>query len=272
MSNSLDLIQAHADLSLARQLAEEAGHYIASRWDSVLEIQHKGMIDLVSEVDLKAEQMIITGLQQARPQDLICAEESSADQDVLKKNDRVWYVDPLDGTTNFSHGFPHFCTSIALWENQQPQIAVIYQPLTQWTFYAIRTQGAWRNGQRIHVSKTEELTQALLATGFPYDRHHSTHDNINQTAKILKHCQGLRRAGAAALDLAYVSCGWLDGYWEYKLQPWDTAAGILLVQEAGGIIHDDQQNQDWFTRRSVVCAGSLSLYQSLQNMLCSLSS
>ena len=260
-------IQHQADLALARQIAEQAGHYIASRWDTKLEIQHKGIIDLVSEVDLQAEHIILSALQEARPDDQVCAEESNQQQSHTTPQRRTWYIDPLDGTTNFSHGFPHFCTSIALWDQGQPQVAVIYQPIQKWSFYAIRGQGAWFNGTPMQVSSTIEIHTALLATGFPYDRHHSNDENLTQFNYMLKKCQGIRRAGAAALDLAYVAQGWLDGYWEYKLQPWDMAAGILLIQEAGGMISDHLQNQDWFQRRSVVCAGHKKLYHTLHTLL-----
>ena len=267
MLHMTDLIQRQADLTLARQIAEQAGQYIASRWDTTLKITHKGRIDLVSEVDLQSEQMIISALQKARPHDVICAEESNQLASHTTSQERTWYIDPLDGTTNFSHGVPHFCTSIALWDQGQAQVAVIYHPVHAWSFYAIRGQGAWFNGTPMQVSQTTDMHKALLATGFPYDRHHSDDENLAQFNHMLKKCQGIRRAGAAALDLAYVAKGWLDGYWEYKLQPWDMGAGILLVQEAGGMISDDLQNQDWFQRRSVVCAGHESLYHTMHTLL-----
>ena len=264
-----DQTSLESDLSVARQLAEQAGEIIKSRWGTVLKIEHKGVVDLVSEVDLAAEAHILRGLHQQRPNDEVMAEEASSEHfDRLGHHlgsgaGRVWCIDPLDGTTNFSHGLPHFCVSIALLVGGQAQVAVIHEPLRSWTFYATKTQGAWLNGRQLRVSEETEIEQALLATGFPYDRHTSHADNIDQTSTLLKRCQGIRRAGSAALDLAYVAAGWLDGYWEYKLKPWDIAAGALIVQEAGGMVTDTDGGACWLKSGTLVTAANSSLHQSI---------
>lgn len=262
-----------ADLALARNIAEQAGELIKSRWGSELKVEHKGIVDLVSEVDLAAEALILKLLHEARSEDAILAEEDTG-EDLEKKESllcrdsgRVWCIDPLDGTTNFSHGLPHFCVSIALLNDGEPQVGVIHDPIRFWTFYASKGHGAWLNGKRLQVNEPRTLEKALIATGFPYDRHTSDHDNLNQTKVILKRCQGLRRAGSAALDLAYVAAGWLDAYWEYKLKPWDIAAGTLILQEAGGIISDINGSNDWLNNGSLVSASHLDLQQELLTLL-----
>ena len=208
---------------------------IASRWDQELDIERKGAVDLVTEVDRAAEALIVSHLRKAFPNDTIIGEEGGSQSGT---SGRVWYIDPLDGTTNFSHGFPHFCTSIGLWIDEQPAVGVVADPMRDWYFSAVSGHGAFLNGRRLHVSTTDTIGDALLATGFPYDRWTNPDNNSHRLTHMLRLCQGIRRAGAAALDLAYVSAGWLDGYWEDRLNSWDVAAGIILVQEAGGTLTD----------------------------------
>mgnify|MGYP003952626305 CR=1 FL=1 len=204
---------------------------IASHWDRGIEVQHKGAVDLVTKVDLAAEAIIIEALTAAYPEDRILAEEGGA---TGADGDRLWIIDPLDGTTNFSNGFPHFAVSIGLWDATEPLVGVIYDPIREWTYWATRGGGAWRDDRRLSVSAAQGLSDSLLGTGFPYDRQTNPNNNTHRFAALLKRCLGVRRAGAAALDLAYVACGWLDGFWETRLSPWDMAAGVLLIQEAGG--------------------------------------
>lgn len=221
-----------AALAIARAAAERAGALIRARWETPLEVQHKGEVDLVTEVDLAAEAEVLSVLRTAFPQDRIVAEESGGEAG----GGRVWYVDPLDGTTNFSHGLPHFCVSIGLVDDDGPLVGVIHEPIRRWTFHAVRGGGAWRDGHRLRVTSRADLGTSLLATGFPYDRRTNPNNNMREAAWMIRRCVGLRRAGAAALDMAYVAAGWLDGYWEGKLKAWDIAAGTLLVTEAGGTV------------------------------------
>lgn len=240
-----------ADLALARSAAEQAGEQIRAGWlrgAASLDIRYKGEVDLVSEIDLAAEATVLRCLQGARPQDDIVAEESglavgtpaplseSAGPDFGGGSGRRWYVDPLDGTTNFSHGLPHFCVSIGLADDEGPAVGVVHDPIRRWTFHGRRGGGAWLDGRRLQVSAESQLDRALLATGFPYDRRTNPDNNTHRFAHLLRRVQGIRRAGSAALDLAWVAAGWLDGYWEDRLNAWDLMAGALLVLEAGGSV------------------------------------
>lgn len=223
------------DLALARLAGQRAAAFIAHKWRTGVDVAFKGAIDPVTEADLGAER-IITELIRARfPEDRVVAEESGAHGG---DGPRTWLVDPLDGTTNFSHGLPHFCVSIACADAHGLRVGVIVEPIRRWTFEAARGGGAWLEGRRLGVSATARLDRAVIATGFPYDRHTAHDNNSHRFAAALRVAQGLRRAGSAALDLAYVAAGWLDGYWEARLQRWDLAAGALLVQEAGGRLTD----------------------------------
>jgi len=221
------------ELETAIAAARAAGTYIRGQWDSDIEMEYKGEVDLVSLVDRHAEALILERISATYPQDRIIAEETGS---VGEITERVWYVDPLDGTTNFAHGLPHFCVSIGLVVEGSPSVGVIYEPIRDWLFIARRGYGATLNGRRLRISKTTDLGRSLLATGFPYDRWTNPQNNSREAMYLLRRCQGLRRAGAAALDLAYVAAGWLDGYWEDRLHPWDFSAGVLLVQEAGGTV------------------------------------
>lgn len=228
-----------AALEVAQRAARAAGAIIRSRWDTPITIEHKGEVDLVTEVDRAAEAAIIAVLQAAYPADRIVAEEGGGGSDELAdtgsaRTARTWYVDPLDGTTNFSHGVPHFCVSIALSVGGDPVVGVVYEPIRDWMFHARRGGGAFRDATPLRVSQCAALSDALLATGFPYDRRATARNNTAEFARLLAIARGMRRAGAAALDLAYVAAGWLDGYWESRLKAWDIAAGTLLVREAGG--------------------------------------
>ncbi len=219
-------------LKTVEDIALKAGQFIESQWNHPnREMEYKGEVDLVTEVDKTAESMILEELQRAFPNDQFIAEESGVHGE---HRGRTWFIDPLDGTTNFAHGFPHFCVSIGLIDPNGSDIGVVYQPVQKQLFSAQAGFGATLNGRKIRVSKTPELSRSLLATGFPYDRWTNPDNNSHRAVHLLRHCQGLRRAGAAALDLAYVAAGWLDGYWEDRLKPWDCAAGLTLVREAGG--------------------------------------
>ena len=217
----------------ACRAALRAGEIIASLYDQPHTIRYKGTIDLVTEADLASEKAIIEMLGRDFPAVTVMAEESTSAATACPAGP-VWIIDPLDGTTNFAHGFPYFGVSIAYAVNGRTEAGVIYCPVQDELFCAIRGKGAWLNGETIAVSGIDRLQQALVATGFPYDIDNTLSQVIQTLTNVLPRVQDLRRAGAAALDLAYLACGRLDGFWEMDLQPWDTAAGGLLVEEAGG--------------------------------------
>lgn len=217
------------------------GSIIKNLYDTPHSIEMKGAINLVTDADVAAESAIITSLNEDTPGIAIMAEESAGDNPKAPEG-LVWVIDPLDGTTNFAHGFPFFAVSIALLKDGIPQVGVVYCPMQDELFAACRNTGAWLNGKSITVTETKFLVESLVATGFPYDIHKHMNTIIAHMSAILPKVRDIRRAGAAAVDLAYVACGRLDGFWEIDLQPWDTAAGWLLVQEAGGLVTDFSAN------------------------------
>ncbi|AFM24004.1 inositol monophosphatase family protein [Desulfomonile tiedjei] len=230
---------AKEHLRFVVNLAEQAGRIVASYARGSFQVTGKGTqkdtIDIVTDADHASEDFILGEIRKRFPEHDILTEETITEK---KGSDWLWVVDPLDGTVNFSHGYPAFCVSIALMQNETIVLGAVYDPLRQETFSAIRGQGAFMNGNRIQVSTAETLSRSLVATGFPYDRAYSPINNVAEFNQIVTKVQGMRRGGSAALDLSYVACGRLDGFWELKLKPWDMAAGILLVEEAGGIITD----------------------------------
>jgi myo-inositol-1(or 4)-monophosphatase len=216
-------------------IAREAGALLMHHFHQHLKIEYKGDADLVTAADRAAERLVRERIRQQWPtHDVLGEEQGLSDQG----SEYRWYVDPLDGTTNFAHGYPVFCVSIAL-EHQGPEhkgsrvAAVIYDPTRDELFSAERGKGAQLNGETIHVSKTATLKEGLLATGFPSHKRHKN-PNIYFYQQITLHSHGVRRAGSAALDLCDVAAGRFDGFWEFNLNPWDTAAGVLIVEEAGG--------------------------------------
>jgi len=223
-------------LEIAVGAAREAGRYLMAALPEKREISKKGIVDLITEADRKSEQLIHGIIARACPEDSFLAEEGTRTE---SKSGYTWVVDPLDGTINYAHRFPVFCVSIALVSNGASLIGCIYNPNLDELFTAEKGQGAQLNGQRVHVSVTANLLDCLLATGFPYDVRESEDDNMSNFWTFYKRgAQAVRRAGSAALDLAYVACGRFDGFWEFKLNPWDIAAGTLLVEEAGGTVTD----------------------------------
>lgn len=225
--------------TIAITIAREAGALLRQGFRQAKDINAKSSaIDLVTQYDTQAEALIVNRLRDAFPQDAILGEEGGSQNHSANGNSRLWLVDPLDGTINFAHGYPAFAVSLALYDREQPLVGVVYDPLRDECFHGASGHGAFlstgANEEALRVSQNRDLVSSLLATGFPYDRHHSERDNLAQFTAFLKRAQGLRRAGAAALDVAYVAAGRLDGYWEYKLGSWDVAAAALLVKEAGG--------------------------------------
>jgi myo-inositol-1(or 4)-monophosphatase len=218
-------------LDFAMQTARDAGRILAERFGRAsLKVQHKGDIDLVTEADLAAERLIIERIRSYHPRHAILAEEAG---DSAHVSDYKWVIDPLDGTTNYAHGYPCFCVSIGLEYKGELVLGVVYDPVLDELFAAERGGGATLNGRVIHVSAVADLNRALLCTGFPYDVR-GRNDFARHFTSFIMHAQGVRRDGAAALDLAYVACGRFEGFWEEGLQPWDVAAAIVIIEEAGG--------------------------------------
>jgi myo-inositol-1(or 4)-monophosphatase len=229
-----------AALDRAVALAREAGALIREGYGRQQrgDVDFKGAVNPVTQTDTAAEDLIISGLRRAFPDDQILGEESGGAADPLSAAAPIWLVDPLDGTNNFAHGFPHFCVSIGRAVGGVIQIGVVYDPMRDEVFSARRGHGAAYDGRPIHVSATMTLAEAFLATGFPYSRRVVAENNARMLDVFLRRSQGVRRVGAAALDLAYVACGRFDAYWEPGLGAWDVAAGLLLVEEAGGRVSD----------------------------------
>lgn len=223
-------------LDVAVEAAREAGTIIAQAANRPKNISYKGEVDLVTETDHKSEAAILARLRHHFPAHAIVAEEGGA-SGPQAPSPYKWYVDPLDGTTNFAHGYPMFAVSIGLLENNEPLIGAVYNPVTCEMFTAIRNEGAYRDGARIRVSSVAKLSKSLLATGFPSHKR-VQNPNIHYYWEFTLHSHGVRRAGSAALDLCSVACGQFEGFWEFGLKPWDTAAGMLLVREAGGMVTD----------------------------------
>jgi myo-inositol-1(or 4)-monophosphatase len=224
-------------LELARDLARRAGAIQRDRYETGLDIDTKSAsIDLVTEVDKACEALIVDGISSARPDDAILAEEGhGGDREGAPWR---WIIDPLDGTTNFAHGFPRFCVSIGVEREGERAVGVVYDPLLDECFEAARGAGAWLGDRRLEVSAETEFGRALVGTGFAYDVHRSTDDNLANFGRVVKAARGIRRDGSAALDLCYVAAGRLDAYWELKLHPWDVAAGLLILEEGGGRASD----------------------------------
>jgi myo-inositol-1(or 4)-monophosphatase len=216
-------------LTPMQELARDAGSLLLSFFGKVA-IEYKGDVDLVTQADRSSEKLIVERVRAQWPEHDLLGEEGSRRE---TGSDFRWYIDPLDGTTNFAHGYPVFCVSLALEHKGERVAGVIYDPCRDEMFAAAKGSGAQMNGQAIHVSKTAKLAESLIATGFPSHKRHKN-PNIHFYHQLTLRSHGVRRAGSAALDLCYVASGRYDAFWEFNLNPWDTAAGVLLVEEAGG--------------------------------------
>jgi myo-inositol-1(or 4)-monophosphatase len=227
-------------ISVAIDAAQQAGAVLVGFTRTGFRIEHKQIINLVTDADRQAEQCIIDVIHDAFPTHRVLAEERGLTEQPPSRYQ--WVIDPLDGTTNFAHGFPNYCVSIGVERDGHGIIGVVYDPTRDELFTAQIGQGAHLNGTPIAVSKTGHLDHALLVTGFAYDIRETSNNNLNHFARFALKVQGLRRTGTAALDLCYVAAGRFDGFWEVKLSPWDMAAGVVILREAGGAVTDFKGN------------------------------
>ncbi|MEY2865698.1 MAG: inositol monophosphatase family protein [Candidatus Methylopumilus sp.] len=257
----------HPMLNIAVKAARRAGAIInrASQDIGTLTIKSKNFNDFVSEVDVAAERAIIETLKDAYPTHGFLGEESGS---TSYQSDFIWIIDPLDGTTNFLHGFPQYCVSIALQHKGEITQAVIYEPNRNDLYTATKGRGAFLNDKRIRVSKCHKLQDALIGTGFPFRDFKYLNDYLNMFKSMIQKTTGIRRAGSAALDLAYVASGALDGFWEIGLSPWDIAAGGLLIQEAGGIVTDLSGQTGWLESGNILVA-SPKIHDDMQSLISS---
>jgi myo-inositol-1(or 4)-monophosphatase len=218
-------------LAAATQAVLRAGAIQKERYGQEIEVRHKGEIDIVTEVDRACEDVIVQALRERFPDHDIVTEET----DLGRTDSRfVWFTDPLDGTTNYAHGYPFFCSSVALTVSGEIVAGAVFDPVKEELFTAERGAGAFLNGRRLRVSSSTELLRSLLVTGFPYDLRDDLDGKLRLFNRFMGEARAIRRDGAAALDLCYIAAGRVDGFWEERLQPWDMMAGILMVEEAGG--------------------------------------
>lgn len=231
-----------------------------------IKITEKQQNDFVTEVDQAAEQAIIEVLLKAYPDHAILAEESGASANLHDENEYVWIIDPLDGTTNFIHGFPQYCVSIALQQRGIITQAVVYDPNRNDLFTATKGSGAYLNDKRLRVTKCDKLADALIGTGFPFRDTQNLDEYVEMFKIMTRKCQGLRRPGSAALDLAYIAAGRFDGFFEKDLKPWDIAAGSLLVTESGGIVANFKGESDYLHKGDVI-AGNPKVFSQMLSVL-----
>ncbi len=254
----------HALLNVAIMAARSAGNTLVRKLAAPhkLKVEQKGLNDFVSDADLAAEEAVIRTVQKHYPDHAFLAEESG----VTGESDHVWIIDPLDGTTNFLHGFPQFCVSIGVQVKGRVEHAVVYDPLRQELFTASKGEGAQLDGRRIRVSGQAQLEHSLIGTGFPFrTADHPMDAYLRMLEKVLKNTSGVRRPGAAALDLCYVAAGRLDAFWETGLSAWDLAAGGLIVREAGGIVSGLDGSEHYLESGHVLC-GSPKIYAGLARL------
>ncbi len=250
----------HPIVNIAVNAAQRAERIILKAYDALdtIEVIRKRDSDLVTDVDRAAEEAIISCIRESYPEHGFLAEESGEQSG----SEVTWIIDPIDGTTNFIHGFPHFCISIAAQQNGRIEHGVVYDPIKKDLFTASRGRGAQLNGRRIRVANLRSLDQALIGTGFPFRNSAALDKYLPTFQSIFQQCGGIRRAGSAALDLAYVASGRLDGYWEFGLNIWDIAAGSLLITEAGGLVGDFEGGASYLASGNIV-AGNPRLFKNL---------
>ncbi|HZD56846.1 MAG TPA: inositol monophosphatase family protein [Anaerolineales bacterium] len=241
-----------------------AGYRRSSASDQSLQVEHKGEIDLVTELDYQAESFLLEEIKTRFPGHRVVTEESGA---IQGDQDHLWYIDPLDGTVNFVHGLPVFSVSVAYAQAGVLTLGAVYDPLREECFTAERERGAWLNGEPIRVSDVKALKDSLLVTGFPYDIRTNPDNNLDHFVHFSLRAQGVRRLGSAALDLCYVAAGRLDGFWEIRLNAWDVAAGGLIVQEAGARVTDIHGKPDFLTTPQSIVAANPTLHPLMLEVL-----
>jgi myo-inositol-1(or 4)-monophosphatase len=252
--------------NMARQAGEilRAGYHPRPSMVPKLQVHYKGEIDLVTEYDRKSEAFVLEEIYRRFPGSAVLTEESGS---IGGDACCLWYIDPLDGTVNYAHGLPLFCVSIAYAEDGDVRLGVIYDPVSGECFSGERGRGAWLNGQPIHVSYASELDKCLLVTGFPYDVRTNPENNLDHYERFTMHSQAVRRLGSAALDLAYVAAGRLDGFWEIRIHAWDIAAGALIAQEAGAIVTGVDGGSDFLTPPESVLAANPAIHAQMLELL-----
>lgn len=258
------LIMQHPLITIATEAARSASKIILRYMDHMerIEITEKNVNEVVTEVDMLSEEIIIEHIQNAYPDHSILAEERG----LIEGNQYCWIIDPLDGTTNYVHSIPHFAISIAVKNGDKMEIGLVYDPIRNELFTAAHGQGAHLNNRRIRVSDCKKMENAVIGTGFPYKKKQHIKPYLKAFESIFLSASGLRRAGAAALDLAYVAAGRLDGFWETSLKEWDMAAGTLLIQEAGGMLSDFQGEDNYLYTGNII-AGNPKMYKSLLELV-----
>lgn len=259
------MLKIESALDAAIDIAKAAGALIRQGWGHAGQIDYKGEVNLVTEYDRRAETLIVEMLGKKFPGHHLYAEERG--DAGPGDSPYTWLIDPLDGTTNFAHGFPIFAVSIGLMHQSESILGVVFDPIREELFAAGAGLGARLNGARIKVSDTPELDRALLATGFAYDRRTSSDNNVDNLARFVRRCQGVRRPGSATLDLAYVACGRLDGFWEMNLFPWDVMAGGLIVREAGGKVTDFSGGTDGYLSGRRIVASNGHIHEQMLKVL-----
>ena len=254
----------HPDLSTLERLARQAGDILRGGYEQAHQVDYKGEINPVTEMDHKSEALVLGEIQRLFPGHRIISEEAGL---LPGREGDQWYVDPLDGTVNYAHGVPIFTVSIAYAHNGILTLGVVYDPMRDEIFTAQLGQGSRMNGRKLQVSKVSELRRSLMVTGFPYDAWSTQHDNLDNFGRFARLTQGVRRLGSAALDLSYIAAGRVDGYWELSLSPWDIAAGALIALEAGATVTRVDGGADFITSPCSIMAASPELYGKMKAVL-----
>ncbi|MEO1021233.1 MAG: inositol monophosphatase family protein [Bacteroidota bacterium] len=253
------------ELSIAKKAALSAAEIIREFATSEnFNIALKGKNDLVTDADLASEKAILSIINEVFPDDEILAEETSSKRSL--PDGRVWIIDPIDGTTNFAHGFPVYCVSIALWDKHTPKVGLVLEVANSELFYATEEGGAFRNEQPITVSQNQDPSQSLIGTGFPYNNLDLVDNYLKLFRMLMDETHGVRRPGSAAWDLCNMACGRFEGFYEYGLSPWDVAAGALIIREAGGIVTDWNGGNNWLFGQRIV-AGNAAIHSFLKEKI-----